>query len=290
MITLYREIESREGGQGIWLALCLTVLLLAVVVSAHVFQIQKKIFGIRQQRDSPPQAAVWAPGRDKGEQACEDLLGQNRADWSAGQTAVPALFVVQPGTEVTSIWLGQQAPGVGSAGPSYSSVWQDVSLPVQVESLTLTWSWRLQTSEAPAAVPGAKADRQQALLLDKEGELLEVMHNARTQTTQVTDQRHNLSPYAGQTVRVYFNAYNDGSPQSTSLRLDHWALWHCQPLAATTDSGDPGNARGALPSEFSDWGPATRGFSLWILSILAFVALAGVGLVEKVHNKTESQR
>ena len=290
MITLHQGFEPRAGGQGIWVALCLIVLVIALAGSARVLQTQEGIFGSRRAQKAPPQAAAVMPGGDRGDQSCEDLLGRDSAGWTAGQTAVPAVFVVQPGTEATSIWLGQEDPGTGSSGSSYSSVWQDVSLPARATSLTLTWSWWLQTSEEPAAAPSSVSDRQQALLLDDEGELLEVMHSARTQATRVAEQRHDLSPHAGETVRIYFNAYNDGNSQPTALRLDRWALVSCQAAVAPTGTAEPMNARSAPPRAFSGWGPAAQGFSIWALSILAFVALAGVGLAENARSRTNSRR
>ncbi len=290
MITLHQGFAPRAGGQGIWIALCLTVLVLALAGSVRVLQTQERLLEPRRAQESPPQAAAVMPGENRSDSSCADLLGQDSAGWTAGQTAVPAVFVVQPGTEAMSIWLGQEEHGTGSSDSSYSSVWQEVSLPAHATSLTLTWSWRLQTSEEPAAAPSAVSDRQQALLLDAEGELLEVMHSARTQATRVAEQRHDLSPYAGDTVRIYFNAYNDGNSQPTSLRLDHWALMSCQAAAAPPGIAEEAMNARSVPPEFAGWGPAAQGFSLWALSILAFVALAGVGLAENARSRTHSRR
>jgi len=290
VITLHQEFDPRAGGQRIWIALCLTVLVLAVAGSVRMLWNQEGIFGFRRGSEALPQTTALVPGGDRGEQSCEDLLGRDGAGWTVGRTAVPAVFVVQPGTATPSIWLGRQEHGGGSSGSSYSSVWQDVRLPAHADSLTLAWSWRLQSSEAPAAAPGAGSDRQQALLLDDQGALLEVMHSARAQTLRVTEQRYDLSPYAGETVRIYFNAYNDGNSQPTSLRLDRWALLSCRtvavPTAGTVERGDVGSA----PATFSGRRSAAQGFGLWLLSILTVTALAGVGWAENARSRTRAKR
>lgn len=290
MITLRQEFDPRAGGQSIWIALCLTVLVLAVVGSVRMLRNQEENFRFRRVPETLPQTTALIPGGDREEQSCEDLLGRDGAGWTVGQTAVPAVFVVQPGTATPSIWLGRQEHRGGSSGSSYSSVWQDVLLPAYADSLILAWSWRLQTSEEPAVAPGAGSDRQQALLLDDQGALLEVMHSARAQTLRVTEQRYDLSPYAGETVRIYFNAYNDGNSQPTSLRLDRWALRSCRtvavPTGGTVDRGDVGSA----PVPFSGRGSAAQGFGLWLLSLLTCVALAGVGWVENARSRNRAQR
>ncbi len=287
MITLHQEFELHPGGPRIWIVLCLIVLVLALMGFVRVLWPQEGSLRTRRGPESPARTAAFMPGR--GEPLCADLLGSNRAAWTAGPTAVPALFVVQPGTEALSIWLGRQEQGAEPAGSSYSSVWQTVSLPVHADSLTLVWSWRLQTAEEPA-VPGLFSDRQQALLLDRHGELLEVLYSGRIQAARTTEQRHDLSPYAGETVRVYFNVYNDGDHQPTALRLDHWALMACQAAATPTGPMENGDVPDARSSAEAGWGPAAQGFSLWVLSILAFVALTGVGLAERVGGRAASRR
>ena len=286
MISLHQGFELHEGGQRIWLVLCLTVLVLALAGFTRVLWTQEGLSASPKRQDSPPQAAALLPGWDGNPQHCEELLGQNGDGWIVGQTAVPALFVARPGGADTSIWLGQQENLTGVSEPSYSSVWRDVTLPEGADSLFLAWSWWLQSSEEPAAAPSTGSDRQQALLLDEEGEILDVMHNARNHAARSMEQRYDLAPFAGKTVRVYFNAYNDGNSLPTSLRLDSWVLMSCQADPEPGDPVAPSNANNATPpSTISGWSPAAKGFSLWFLAIGAFVSLAVVGLVENTRSK-----
>ncbi len=286
VIALRQELELQPGRQRIWVALCLTVLVLAVFACARVYGTQEGTSRPLRNPEPSPQAAAFMLDRNGAEPPCENLLSRDSAAWTAGQTAVPALFVAQTGTEASSIWLGQRGHSTGPAGPSYSSIWRELTLPTDAESLTLAWSWRLQTSEAPTAAPSSLSDRQQALLLNDQGELLKVMYSARAQAPRVTEQRYDLSPFAGEVVRVYFNAYNDGDGQPTSLRLDHWTLLACHTATEPTAPIENMNANGASRSDISAWGPAARGFSFWVLAIFAFITLAGIGLVEESRSRS----
>lgn len=286
MINLNQGLELHEGGQRIWLVLCLTGLALAVAVFAKVLWTQEGLAGPSKRQESPPQAGALVPGLAGNLQDCEELLGQSGAGWTAGQTAAPAVFVDQPRGAGVSIWLGQQKHLGDVSDPSYSSVWRDVTLPAETDSLILSWSWWLQTSEEPDAAPQTGSDRQQALLLGAEGEILDVMYSARSQAGRPVEQKHDLTPFVGKTVRVYFNAYNDGNGLSTALRLDDWALFSCQADTGPSDPVAAANAANAAPpSTFSRWGPAAQGFSLWFLAIGAFVSLAVVGFVENSRAK-----
>ena len=286
MIALYQEFELQQGRQRIWVALCLTVLVLAVATSVRLYWNQEGTSGPRRNPEPSPQAPALIPVKKGAGPLCQDLLSGDGAEWTAGQTAVPALFVAQPGREARSVWLGQRGHGTGPVNPSYSSIWRDVALPADADTLTLAWSWRLQTSEEPTAAPSSLSDRQQALLLNMQGELLEVMYSARTQAPRVTEQKYDLSPFAGEVVRVYFNAYNDGDGQPTALRLDRLALLSCQTAAEPAVPTETMKANGPSVSDISGRGPAARGFSFWVLAICAFVALAGIGLVEESRSRS----
>ncbi|MGD8626789.1 MAG: 6-bladed beta-propeller, partial [Anaerolineae bacterium] len=140
--------------------------------------------------------------------------------WVVSSTPRPARYVSElaHGGE-RSVLLGLK-PGESDVH-SYSSVWQAVSLPADVYSATLTF-WHYPLSDLD------EGDRQECLLLDDEGDLLEIVHRDNLNTAAWTRGTYDLAAYAGETIRIYCNAYNDGDDAGvTGFYLDDVSLVTC---------------------------------------------------------------
>ena len=100
----------------------------------------------------------------------------------------------------TTLW-GEQVP----AGAAYSTVYQPLSIPAQLQSATLSF-WLYPGSEASAG------DWQRVALLEagtasKIREFLRLLEN--TQAWQYYE--FDLTPYRGRDVLLYFEVYNDST-------------------------------------------------------------------------------
>ena len=121
--------------------------------------------------------------------------------------------------------------------PSYSSVSQVITLPVSARTITLEfWAWTFSTDTNGG-------DRQEAYLLDPvTGRIavkvwrLDPAQNARQ--WQVV--RYDLTPYRGESFRLYFNAFNDGDNAVSALFLDDVHVWACgEPTSTPTPTATP---------------------------------------------------
>ncbi|HMN27409.1 MAG TPA: hypothetical protein PKE45_04570, partial [Caldilineaceae bacterium] len=111
---------------------------------------------------------------------------------------------------------------------SHSSAFQSVELPGNAVTVTLRY-WQQ---------PGGSSDGvdyQEALLLRADYSLLTTVARdyALTGAGQWSERSFDLSRFAGQTVVVYFNVYNNGGGGQQWSYLDEAALIVCTPLPAT---------------------------------------------------------
>lgn len=207
-------------------------------------------------------------------------------DWTIGPSPRPARLAYPPRRSAAPIMhLGIHATDAHRAVHSYSSIWQEVTLPADRAS-TLRWSWQLHTEEDPVADPDPDGDRQQVLVLDAEGRLLEVIVNTRVRQRTWATRTHDLSAYAGQTVRLYFNTYNDGDVLISSMWLDDVSLQVCgseNPGTGMTPRGTDKPVRGAW-SGATHSPEATTGFLTWGAGVAFSLFLIALGLWQRAHS------
>ncbi len=99
--------------------------------------------------------------------------------------------------------------------PSYSTIWQKVTIPSDASYATLTF-WYY-----PLSQDVIENDWQEAMILDANlyilAQVMKVNSNSQTWTRHTFD----LMPYRGQTIAVYFNVRNDGySGLKTAMYVD----------------------------------------------------------------------
>jgi len=109
-----------------------------------------------------------------------------------------------------------------SDAESYSSIYQEVTIPGDAVSATLSF-WYY-----PLSKDTIKYDWQEALILDAGLNVLARVMKVNSNSQTWTHQTFNLTPYKGQTIKVYFNVYNDGAINlKTAMYLDDVSVQVC---------------------------------------------------------------
>lgn len=157
--------------------------------------------------------------------SCGDLVQnggfeEGTAGWVFGKTPKPAAV---SGAQVHS---GQNAVRLGSMADadarSYSSVWQTLSLPSDVLTATLSfWASRL-TDDTDGG------DSQVALVLDDGYRIRQRPLHSVVQEEEWVRIEKDLTAYAGWTLRLYFNVFNDGDGNATALYVDDVEVEVCR--------------------------------------------------------------
>ena len=143
---------------------------------------------------------------------------------------------------VQGLLVGPAVDDPPISGERLSTAWQPVTLPEDVTTLSFQY-W-------PQTGPNAGDDQQYAGLVGQDGEIITlfftILENSETWQTITAD----LSPYAGQTLWVYFGTQNDGVGDSTRLIVDEVTL--CNASAAvpppTTTTATPDSPELAVPA------------------------------------------
>ncbi len=133
--------------------------------------------------------------------------------WYIGWTQRPAVY----STEVVHSGARSMRLGITDQGdyPSYSSIWQQVTIPFDASYATLSF-WYY-----PLSQDVIELDWQEALILDVNfyvlDQVMKINSNGQTWTRHTFD----LMSYRGQTIAIYFNVYNDGgNGLKTAMYLD----------------------------------------------------------------------
>jgi PKD repeat protein len=144
--------------------------------------------------------------------------------WSIGSSVRPARYTSERAhSGQRSVLLGYK-PGEED-NYAYSSVRQSITIPANTDSATLTF-WYYPLSDLD------EGDRQECLLLDEQSHLLAVVHRTNVDTAAWINVSYDLGAYAGQTIQVYCNAYNDGDGAGvTGFYLDDVSVTVCTEVA-----------------------------------------------------------
>jgi hypothetical protein len=123
---------------------------------------------------------------------------------------------------------------------SHSSVRQAVTIPAEASQVTLEF-WTHTWSE-----PDAGADYQEAALLRPDGALIASLWRGQANDRGWVLRTTPLIGYAGDTVVLYFNVYNDGVGGRTAMFLDDVRLLACDQVESA--EAPPGPAVGLTPA------------------------------------------
>ncbi|MDW8102313.1 MAG: right-handed parallel beta-helix repeat-containing protein [Anaerolineae bacterium] len=165
---------------------------------------------------------------------CQELVVnggfETQAGWIIGATPRPARYVtsnVRSGSY--SILLGVLPTETDVH--AYSSIRQLITLPANT-TITLTY-WYYPISQ------GDLGDKQQALLLNKDGGLLKVLWEGNENDPAWKRRTFSLTDYAGQSVYLYFNVFNDGDGLGrAAMYLDDVSVEACS-IAAPPPTPTP---------------------------------------------------
>ena len=137
--------------------------------------------------------------------------------WYPSDNLLPVHLVGAPVlSPPLSLQLGTQTQQINS----YSSVRQYLTIPAGTVATLQFWTWTW-------AQPNPGADRQEAILLAPNNSVLAVLWRTEANDQAWRQVAINLSAYAGRSVAIYFNVYNDGLGGLTSMFLDDVQLLAC---------------------------------------------------------------
>lgn len=180
----------------------------------------------------PPPPTPWTPYPTPAGQ-CTELIVNGGFEagiqgWYLGPTErVPALVSDNRHSGSYAMSLGIPS---GSNVESFSSIRQTVQIPADVTNVEITFWVYLMSTET-----GGQDHQEFVVLSPADNTTLalpwRVWHdNSRTWMQQ----RINLSNFRGQSIVVYFNAYNDGAGGVTSMVIDDISLLACRPEPTPT--------------------------------------------------------
>lgn len=153
---------------------------------------------------------------------CIDLIKNGAFDygfagWFPSENKLPVYLIGSPVLSPPyALHLGTESQPI----KSYSSVRQYVTIPAGTRATLQFWTWA-------RAEPNAGADRQEAILLASNDTVLTVLWRVLADERTWRQIAIDLTPYAGRSVAIYFNAYNDGGGGRTALLLDNVQLLAC---------------------------------------------------------------
>ncbi|MBX3011657.1 MAG: hypothetical protein KF832_09110 [Caldilineaceae bacterium] len=161
--------------------------------------------------------------------------------WHFGEDPVPARYVntfVQEGAR--AVLLGNP-PENPTNVTTFSSIRQLVTIPFTTGAVQLRW-WRLLHS-AQTGIPTGTTDRQDVILLSPNLQPIQILRRELRNDGVWQEDAVDLSLYRGQTLYLYFNAFNDTNNARTWMYLDNVRLRVCgAPIVAPTAALPPATA------------------------------------------------
>lgn len=145
--------------------------------------------------------------------------------WHFGEDPVPAIYVsgfFQEGSR--SVLLGNP-PENPTNVVTFSSIRQLVTIPFTSGPIQLRW-WRLLRTAQPGT-PTATTDRQDLILLSPNLKPIQILRRELRNDGIWQEDVVDLTAYRGQTLYIYFNAFNDANTTRTWMYLDNVRLRVC---------------------------------------------------------------
>ena len=141
-----------------------------------------------------------------------DLTG-----WTVdGTSNTPVVNTAQPHTASYSALLGNVSGGEPNGN---SSFYQTITVPAAPASLSF-WYW-------PYSTDSITFDWQDAYIQDGAGVTLATIMHLCSNAQAWTNQTFDLTPYAGQTIRIKFLVHQDGFGDDTAMYLDDVSVLQC---------------------------------------------------------------
>jgi PKD repeat protein len=142
-------------------------------------------------------------------------------NWDIPATAYPAIYTA------TLAHGGSRSLRAGIVNPadnvySYSSAWQTVTIPRNAQSAV----WRFWLYPTMTQTSG-DSDYQRAFILDQLGNTMQTLVVQQSDARAWTPYEFELRDHAGETVRLYFDAFNNGNRGVTAMYVDDVSLQVC---------------------------------------------------------------
>ena len=133
------------------------------------------------------------------------------SSWTLGGVYLPFISTAQKHGGTYSAQLGASSGGEPNGD---SSMYQTITIPSTVTSATLTfWYW-------PSTTDTVTYDWQEAQVQNTSGTTLAQIMKVSSNSHVWTQKTFSLTPYKGQTIRIYFNVHQDGYGDLTYMFLD----------------------------------------------------------------------
>jgi hypothetical protein len=165
--------------------------------------------------------------------------------WTPGGLAPPTGSTAKAHSGSESALLGTVQPGAEPAGDS--TLAQTITVPSAGTTSLSFWYWPATTDDLCSG-SACKYDWQEAQIRNTAGQTLASVFKSNSNSQTWTQASFNLTPYAGQTVVLYFNVHQDGSspPDDTWMYLDDVSVTNTgsgptAPGAPTGVTATPGN-------------------------------------------------
>lgn len=180
----------------------------------------------------PPPPTPWTPYPTPAGQ-CTELISNGGFEagaqgWYLGPTErVPALTSDNRHSGNYAMRLGiPDGPNV----QTFSSIRQTVSIPADATTVEITFWVYLMSTET-----GGQDHQEFVVLSPADGSTLALPWRVWYDNSRNwMQQRINLTQFRGQSIVVYFNAYNDGTGGVTSMVIDDISLLACRPAPTPT--------------------------------------------------------
>jgi hypothetical protein len=137
------------------------------------------------------------------------------ANWTTGGVFSPFIETVQ---KHSGAFAAQLSASSGSEPNGDSSIYQTIAIPSTATKATLTFFYW------PATTDTITFDWQEAQVQNTSGTMLAQIFKVCSNAMAWTPVTFDLTPYKGQTIRVYFNDHGDGFGDLTYMYLDDVAV------------------------------------------------------------------
>ncbi len=173
----------------------------------------------------PPTATATATANPI---TCGDVIANGGFEADGGWQ-IQATVPYPSGIESGVAHAGQQALRLGPVGnadkESWSYAWQVVSIPANAQSALLHYWVRADNADP--------ADRVEAIIYTAQGVPVQRLLDAQGTSGQWREYTADLSAWAGTTIQVLFNAYNDGKGATLRAYVDDVGLDVCVQQSAS---------------------------------------------------------
>jgi hypothetical protein len=148
--------------------------------------------------------------------------------WTTGGVQAPVVSTANPHSGAASALLGTLS---GTEPSGDSSLSQTITVPA-AGTTTLSFWYSPQTADSICSGSGCVYDWEEAQIRNTSGATLASVFKSNSNSKTWTNVSYNLTPYAGQTVQLWFNVHEDGSvpPDDSSMYLDDVSVTNSQPV------------------------------------------------------------